>query len=216
MNNKYSINKFKASTEEWYIYQYLLELKENNIVKEINFQPKPFKLFEGLEKRFYKIKQLKTKVSKQYYTKQYLINPHIYTPDFKIIWNVNKNSRDFIQSVNLTGINTKIPFLVLPILNNENQKIIAESYLEVKGSFDRNNMTRMFSDHIQPLIWNKYQIYIQLVKPIDLFKQTFIPEKIKHSFYYSKTGKWGKVGDKKFKWQYRTFKEFINIKTKQS
>ena len=212
---KYKIKNFDATKEEWYVYQYLLELKKNNIVKKIDFQPTKFTLFKGEKRKFYSIKHLKTKTSKSYLKRKYLINPHIYTPDFKIYWNIEKNIDKFAQYQNRSELNKNISFFITLEASTVKKEILQVSYLEVKASFDQNNMTRMFTSHIQPLIWEKYETYIQLIKPMSLFKDTFIPNSLLSELFYSKSGKWGKKGDKKFKWEYRTFKEFINIKTKQ-
>jgi hypothetical protein len=198
-SNLYEINGHKATKEEAYIGYYLNELQQEDFIEEIVFQPESFTLFEGLPKKFYTDVQLKTKVSRKYSKRQYLINPHIYTPDFKVIW----VDDSFVNVTEFSEFNLEFPFI--GVWEKENY----HSYLEVKASFDQNNMTRMFTSHIQPVVWEKYNVYVQLIKPLSLFKDTFIPKEILEDFYYQKSGKWGKKGDKKYKWNYKTLKEYI-------
>jgi len=209
---KYNIENNSATKEEWYVYQYLLELMKEKYINKIEFQPKSFTLFKGEKRKFYSIKKLKTKNTIKYLKRKYLINPHIYTPDFKIYWNINKDIRKFTQNQNRKELDKNIPFLITLELSTIKKEILQVSYLEVKANFDQNNMTRMFTSHIQPLIWDKYEIYIQLIKPISLFKDTFIPKLLLSDLFYLKSGKWGKKGDKKFKWNYRNLKQFYQIK----
>lgn len=192
------------SKEEYWIYLYLLELKEEGYILDIICQPDSFKLYEGLPKKFFRLKQLKTKVSKKYTQRKNLINPHEYTADFRVYWDFIKATK-FIHEVTDDEKNLDIPFIV-------NEFYDAISNIEVKGSFDRNNATRLFTSRTQPWVWQKFGVYVQLIKPLELFKETFIPKAILPDFYYKKTGKWGLKGSKKYKWEYKTLKEYINGK----
>jgi hypothetical protein len=217
--DQYEVANLKATKEEALTAMYLNELYENGFIKSASFQPESFQLFEGLPKKFYKDKQLKTKVKRVYAKKQHLINPHIYTPDFKVVW--SSKALDILvlllysNTASTEEINLTIPFLVTP------KHLVPTSFLEVKPTFDQNNMTRMFTSHIQPWIWEKYKVYTQLVKPFDLFKDTFVPKVVAEMMYYKKdvyTGKGAKrklkakAGDKKYKWEYRTLNEYLKTK----
>lgn len=199
-STKYLINDLKATKEEYYIGHYLNELKVKGFVKEIIFQPESFILFEGLSKKFYKNKQLKKEIKRVYSKKQYLINPHVYTADFKVIWEKGFENRLLHIWQQRNPLNTDLFF----ISNGKNNI----SYLEVKPSYDQNGKTQMFRSYVQPQIWEKYGIYVQIIKPLELFKNTFIPEFILEDFYY-KIGK--KKGNKKEKWEYKTLNEFLKL-----
>ena len=198
------------STEEYWIYLYLLELQEAEYIKSFECQPRSFELFKGLPKKFYILKQLKTKISKKYSKKQHLINPHLYTADFSIIWNLEKIKNILCQDINNIEFKKDIPFFSEIFPDPDNMVYNGISYFEVKAKFDRNNATRLFTSRTQPWIWQKFRIYIQLIIPEILFKQTFIPKELLPEFYYKKNGKGYKKGDKKFKWDYKSLKEYIN------
>lgn len=185
-------NTRETSKEEIYTLKYFEELKENGFVKEIIYQPDPIILSEQV---LIKIeKKLKTKSKLE---DKVLISKHIYTPDFLIIWNgPNKFHQDIYQESY-----EKWP-LFFSISNR--------SFIEVKAVFDRNNSTRHFTSAIQPWIFQKYLIYVNLIKIPDLFKETFIPNDILEDFYYKVNGKKFKKNDPKFKWCYRTLKDYIN------
>ena len=206
-----NLNKFKElgfdSIEEYMIQLYFEELQEQGFVKEIISQPEPFVLFKGLGKKFYKNKQLKTKIKTMYSKKKFLINPHEYTTDFKIEWNLDKSPTIFEMLISDEEFDITIPFRSAFY---KKESIETVSYLEVKPSFDQNNMTRLFTSRTQPWIWEKYNIYVQLIKPLDLFKATFIPELLMPFMYYRKTTKKNNIGDKKHKWEYKTLTEFLN------
>jgi hypothetical protein len=201
------INDISCSFEEWLIFLYLEELKGNGFIDEIIFQPKPFELTDEVPRKFYKEKVDKKGNIKRVYTKkQNLLNKHIYTPDYKVIW-AEKADGIFEQDTTRSELNLNIPFI-------SNSMHTINSYLEVKAEWDKNNMTRMFTSHIQPYVYWKYDEYVQLVKPYDLFKETFVPKKAMEYMVYKVKTKYYNIGDKKFKWRYKTLEEYLNEKTR--
>jgi len=148
--------EIKYSSEEKLMLKKLTLLKDKGYIKEIVFQPDNFLLFEGLKKVIYSIneKNGKKKLSK----KGYLLNPHSYTTDYKIVWNNNAKDKYF-QDINNEEINFDIPFIANLI---KNEYI---SFIEIKGTFDRYNTIRMAKTYIIPIIWEKYKIYIQIIIP---------------------------------------------------
>jgi len=207
MPKEYKVLGYKATFEEYLVWLYLEELQEAGYIKEIIFQPESFELFKGLPKKFYKDKQLKTKVKRTYSKRQYLINPVKYTSDYEVYWDVTAYDI-FTQLITCTELDLNIPFLALG----------GESYLEVKAStFDPQGTTRLFTSRTQP--WLSEQLYyVQLIKPLTLFKDTFIPKKALEYLVYKKdvyTGKGrnrklkAKIGDKKHKFEYKTLKEYL-------
>lgn len=209
---KYTINDIDATQEEYFVWHYLLELKEEGFIEKIIFQPKSFTLFEGLPKKFYEDKQLKTKVKRIYSKRKYLLNPHIYTADFEIRWRRDDSGLDLLyDGIYRKEIDNNLPF----ISNIQGESLTKDlswtvSYIEVKPAYDQNGKTQMFRSYVQPQIWEKYNIYVQIIKPLDLFKQTFIPKKLWDEMHYKKSGRWGKKGDKKYKWDYKTLKGYLN------
>jgi len=192
-------NTKKISTEELWAKWYFEELLEAGIIKTLVYQPEPFTLNDEFKVSISKIKQLKTK-SKVTSTTKTLISSHIYTPDFFIEFKKeNKLHKCILDPVFIDE---------LPTFFSHGYK----SYIEIKGSWDNNNMTRLFKTGIQPVIFSKYGTYINLIKIPDLFKTTFIPKKVLPFMYYKKATKKNKVGDKKYDFDYKTLEEYINEK----
>lgn len=183
-------NTKEISTEEKWMKIYFEELLDKGFIKKLVYQPGPITLSESVLVKFEK--RLKTKTNHQ---DKILISKHIYSPDFEIIWNTDKFHEDLYKESY-----TNWP-LFLSIMNR--------SLIEVKAKRDLQNMTRHFTSAIQPWIYQQYNIYINLVKVPNIFEETFIPEKIWDEFFYVKSGKWGKAGDKKFKFEYRTLENYL-------
>jgi hypothetical protein len=153
------------SDEEKYFYWYLEDLKKIGFVEEIIPQHPVISLSDKKEIKMFE--QLKTKQKPLSHT---LLHKHIYTPDFTIVW--NEIAADIFTSY-IGGFNEKnTPF----ILANSAFKSVDKprSIIEIKPSFDQHNMTRAFTLN-QKWIYNNHDIYVQLIKPVELFKKTFIP-----------------------------------------
>jgi len=143
-----------------------------------------------------------------------LLQERVYTADFKILFTSKAKGVFFID---IDDINTKSDFNYL--LRSED----GVTYFEVKASNynDVANTERFFLSRTQPIMYEKFNIYVNLVKPLLLFENTFVPKPLMHELYYKKdvyTGKGDKkklkarVGDKKHKFVYRTLEEYINSK----
>lgn len=186
-------NTKSISQEESWLAAYFDELISAGIIWKVTYQPEPFVLFKGVSHEIYK--QLKTKKT---YRFKPIIQKHVYTPDFEILW---KSHSKFHKDIKHQSI-TELP----PFFSDDNT-----SFVECKAQWDYNNMTRMFLQRTQPWVYQKFDIYINLIKPIDLFKKTFIPSAILNQFYYKIDTKKNKVGDKKFPFIYKTLEEYLNL-----
>ena len=106
---------------------------------------------------------------------QTILRPSLYTPEFKIIW----NKQIYSKFVWIPESNSKFekPFIGHQIVNSISGDIEIISFIECKGSglFDFKNMTRLFGNN-QKVVWEKYKIYINLIKPIEFFKKWWCPE----------------------------------------
>jgi hypothetical protein len=189
-------NTTGISTEEQFLAAYFEELKENGLIKKITYQPNPFILSDIVEIELYK--QLKTKKTYRFKT---LMQPHSYTADFKIVW---EKRNTLYKDIKNQGI-AKFPTF---FANND------VSWIECKAQWDHQNMTRIFTLRTQPWIYQLHGIYVNLIKVPDIFKSTFIPESILKHFFYKIDDRYGKFkkGDKKFPWEYRTLKQYLNDK----
>lgn len=190
-------NTTGISTEEQWLAAYFEELKENGLIKKITYQPTPFILSNAVEIELYK--QLKTKRTYRFKT---LMQPHSYTADFKIEW---KKENPLYKDIKLEYYEGGLE--EFPIFFADNNV----SWIECKAQWDFNNMTRMFLQRTQPWVYQKFDIYVNLIKPVDLFRKTFIPSAVLNQFYYKVATKKNKKGDKKFSWEYRTLDEYLNL-----
>jgi hypothetical protein len=167
------------------------ELKTLGFIVKIEEQPEPFILSDKVS--IIKEIHLKTKIKTEEHT---LLDSNIYTADFKIIWN----------GPNIFHHDLLLPIVKPPVFYSSNNI----SYIECKPIWDYNNMTRIFLQRTRPWVYQKFGVYVNLMKSPDFFKSTFIPAKCLSSFYY-KVGV--KKGLPKFKWEYSTSKDFIQSRS---
>ncbi|MCP4255013.1 MAG: hypothetical protein GY775_16725 [Candidatus Scalindua sp.] len=195
-------NTRQISKEELGMKAYFEELKEAGFIKKIEYQPAPIILFNKVEVPIHK--QLKTKVK---IVPKTLLAERLYTLDFIIHWN---DRNPLHEPISDDYYNDK-----LPVFFSDMNK----TYIEIKAIRDLQNTTRFFNSRTQPWIWEKFNIFINLIKVPKIFEETFIPKAILHDFYYKRDVKIkGKLkarkGDPKFKWEYRTLDTFIKNVTK--
>lgn len=104
--------------------------------------------------------------------KELKLREHNYKPDFIIKWS-DDGSKYF------------------PSLGN---------IWEVKGTFDYQNMTRLFKIN-QKWMYAKYGLYVTKIEPKKLFKETFVPKR----YLLTDTGK----GERKISEKYLNLDEYI-------
>ena len=183
------------SEEERLFYLYLEELKDNGYVRDFTFHVDSFVLSEPVKYSW--AKKMKTKSKEMEST---LLQGHVYTPDFKIIWNPKGYERFYFNIFDENKLFDKVPFV--NNIGNDGNDI--GSYIEVKPSFDMNNMQRLFSIN-QKWMWQEHKIYVQKVIPIGkntcLFAKTFVPQE---AMLTAKTKK-----PKKYKFTTKSLQEFL-------
>ena len=163
------------SKEELYMSWYLDELVNAGTLEGWTFDTKPISLNRPFEIVY--TKPMK-RVPDKLITKT-IIPAKIYTPDFKITWASQKAYDDSPFSMDSKGNTILYTFRTR---SNPNKLL---SLIETKGSFDQNNMTRLFKQN-QAWIYDRYGIYVNLVKIPDFFKKTFTPDRY---IYTDKTQK---------------------------
>lgn len=152
------------SVGEMHFYWWLEELKDNGYVSNIELQPTPFPLSEKVSMSF--TKHLKTKSQVKQFT---VMREHIYTADV-LFWFTGK--ADGIFHV---GFNTESPDHTKQELSSlKTYKDLGYCYVELKPSFDQNNMTRLAVLN-QKWVMEKYGKFINIVIPEKLFEKTFTP-----------------------------------------
>lgn len=152
----------------------LEELKEFGYVKFWRYEPVTFPLSDKVNYTY--TKQLKTKEKE---VSKVLMQGHSYTPDFIVGFEDIAEEALFTK----TGDLKEFPFIV----QGENNNCI----IEIKPTFDQNNMTRAFKIN-QAFMWSMHNKYVNLVKlggENSWFGKWFTPKK----FLTTSTGKPRKI-----------------------
>lgn len=153
------LRKQYDSDEEVYFVWWLEEMVKNGFINQWS-RAREFELSKPV-KREYK-KKLKTKVKKEL---EHVFSGSNYTPDFEIEWNKSAVGK-FVTNWE-SDFKKKTRFYC-------NGNLI--SVVEIKGSFDNRNMTRLVNQNIK-WMFQLYNIPVQLVKVPNIFKETFTPER---------------------------------------
>lgn len=196
---------FFDSREEVWFAKWCEELRQAGYIASWE-QGFNWVLTGGLKMPYVKVTQLKTKI-KEEQKELKLLNPSEYTSDLAISW-TEKGFEKFVGLINTAEYRGNVNAIFF--------NTSAITHVEVKPTWDQNNMTRLFVNN-QKFMWDKHRIFINLIKPEDLFKETFMPVEVMSDFKIKKlsaklktAGK--KVGDWKTNYTPKTIKEFLNGK----
>jgi len=160
-----SRNNFQSDVE-WYFSWWLSDLQKEGVINNWYYESNSFTLSESCT--YPVLKKMKTK---EKIVLHELIKDHIYTPDFLVEWNEECNGKVWRLIEDITCEKKAKYFAVRSQKNNK-----PYTFFEVKGDFDKNNMTRLFTLN-QKWLYSKYGVYVTLAKIPTLFKQTFVPER---------------------------------------
>lgn len=187
------------SQEEVWFAMWLQELKKNGYIVTWDKVTKPMEITKAVKFPYIKETKLKTKIKTE--SKEFtLLNAMNYTPDFSIFW----TDYGWIKFGS-------------PLTNPKKDSIffsggsIDDTLVEIKPSFDQNNMTRDFITK-QKFIFDKFKLFINLIFPEELFEDTFMPEEAMEDFIYKRDTKTKKKGDWKTNYIPKAFKDFQNGK----
>jgi hypothetical protein len=156
------------SNEEMYMHWWLSDLKDKGYIDEIIHQPDPFILSEQYNVDYFV--PYKNKDGGKFVSEE-IIPPHIYTSDILVKWN-DKAINVFTVPINSDLRKKK---------GRSFQYIICQgfsgsyySYIEVKPSFDQNNMTRLAKINIK-WVFEKHGEFVNIIIPEKHFEKTFTP-----------------------------------------
>jgi hypothetical protein len=178
------------SQEEEYFNEYLIELKENNIIYDYKYHNEKIKICEKVNKEFLttsgKIKS------------EHLMHDLEYTYDFKIYWNPEESNGIFYKNMdddkNVKYSKEKLPFYAKNDI----------SYIDVKGTFiGKYNNSAITFPIIQKVLYVLKGIFVQKIIPIKLFELTFVPKIL---VYTKKTNKL-----KKYSFDIKSLEYFLNL-----
>lgn len=173
---------------------FLFELLDAGYIKSIERSPS-FILTDGYTHNYTIPSKRKTSgIAKS----QVILKPSLYTPEFKIIWNTY-NYEPFVWISGTNSIFSR-PFIGHRIKDKNGDDEIV-TYIECKGSgkFDYKNMTRLFTNN-QKVVWERYKLFVNLVKPKEFFKKWFCPA----NYLLTPTGR-----KKRLDFKPKTLKEYL-------
>ena len=198
-------NKFKSQVEEYFSY-YLEELQETGYIDEWFYENDTFELSESVSEPY--LLQGKYKILEK---TEHLLHKASITADFTIVW--TDKAKNIFYLDRRVPINCNIKDIPFRIGDGANNSI---SYIEVKGSSEAKTSSSISFPYKQKWLYFKYGIYIQKVKPFApkrksgiLFQTTFTPKKVIDIERYVRDCKYGRQGESKIKYDYRTLNQFI-------
>lgn len=186
MGQKQQDNLSLDSKEELYLNWYLEELKQAEFIREYTLDPSSYTLSEKVSVEVVVEKQLKTKLKQETKSKT-LLNQHVYTPDAEVIW-TSKALGVFIGTTE-NYLLKKRPFY----------HDLYKSVIEVKPTWNMQNMKRLFSLN-QKWMLKEHGIYVQMVIPELLFRDTFTPQR----FLLTDKG----TRERAIRWEVRTLNDY--------
>lgn len=152
------------SKEEVYFYWYAKDLMNAGLVDKITYSPEPYQLFHDIQIPINNI----DKKGRHTVKNKTILDGMIYTPDFELSFKFEALERLIFDIGGLCY--GKLPPFFSHFTGSH------KAMFEVKPSFDQNNMSREFKIK-QKIVYNKYNIYVNLVKVPDIFEKTFVPER---------------------------------------
>ena len=161
------------SQEEWCMFNWIKEMKERGLLLDYVYQPEHWELTPRFEYMPYPV----VKDKKGNVKTKFLMHPHIYTADFKLMFDANnlKLMEYLSQAFKLRLDDVKDGVLTLVV--------------DVKGTFMSNDGGRSFSIN-QKLMMSVHNIYVQKFVPKLAFKKLGVPKRCTTTM---KSGKASKV-----------------------
>lgn len=209
------------SNEERFMYNWLQELNDYNLIDWIDVNPPSYEINEEVSFEFKKDIQMKTKV-KQKIIKKKLLLRKVYTPDYIVKFNEKLLNILYVDLTDNKNIdNLDVPFFLLGKNNliYQNNKLEKESIIiDVKGEYTRNLNTSITFPDRQAMMYNRYKVYVNKCIPHGrkdcLFRNTFVPKDIQAELTYVKDLKNLKVkaGDSKIKYPIKNIEEWLKLK----
>jgi hypothetical protein len=204
------------SGEEVYFAHWLDEAMSAGWVEKWAYVTKPFEVCPYVRLPYIKTTALKTKTKVE--EKEFILLHDLeYTPDFKIKW-TEKGMKKFVSPIKgekNTYADPKSMFFC-GYWQVKDISLSTTTWVEVKPTFDMHGKISKFSV-LQKILWTFKGIFVDLIIPDHLFKDTFMPQAIMEDFRYKRapTGKnKGKKGPGDWRVDYvpKTINEFLNQK----
>ena len=192
-------NGMLDSWEEWWFVCYLNELKAAGVIIDADKNTEPLDLSTPIRHTFTKVMKTKTKSMVRH-----LANPITYEHDFNIKWHYEWKDKFFtvINSGKEYG-KIKAPFMTFSV------KFDA-SMIEVKADYTKPAELQITNMKIA-WMYDKRQMYIQMLRIPKLFKETFTPKAYMEHMVYKRPNKNKgiKTGDSRLKYKPVTCEEYL-------
>lgn len=196
------------SNEEYYSLWYINELIRHNILTEVEYHPQAFQLSDSVYNYYNESKTKKGKTSTIPVFRE-VMKAHIYTADWKLVWNTNENIDRFVTRYDEKLKGKVSRFFMAKMIGSK-----LTSYIDIKGASVNPRMSSSSTTFSlnQKWVYSKYGIYVQKVIPISnttkamrttssgLFVSTFTPAR------YLRTD--ADTMNRKIHYKPRTFTEF--------
>ena len=161
------------SQEEWCMFNWIKEMKERGLLLDYVYQPEHWDLTPRFEYTPYPV----MKDKKGNVKTKFLMHPHVYTADFKLMFDAN--------NLNLMSYLGQVFKLRL----DDVQDGVLTLVVDVKGTFMSNDGGRSFSIN-QKLMMAVHNIYVSKFVPKEAFKKLGVPKRCTTTM---KSGKASKV-----------------------
>lgn len=191
------------SDEEMYMYWFFKELQNHGFIRKIILHPKPWRLSSQIIVEYHK--EMKTKSK---FVPEEILKGHIYTTDFLIIW--DESAINIFTTLLSSDLRKKksssLQYIICDYETlDESSNDLGElvSYVEVKPSFDQNNMTRLAKLN-QKWVFDKFGDFVNIVIPEKHFDKSFTPTRY---FFTNKSKVNRKINYKNVKTLQTFFKE---------
>ena len=161
------------SQEEWCMFNWIKEMKERGLLLDYVYQPEHYDLSPRYEYTPYPV----MKDKKGNVKTKFLMHPHVYTADFKLMFDANN-----LNLMNYLG-------QVFKLRLDDVQDGVLTLVVDVKGTFMSNDGGRSFSIN-QKLMMAAHNIYVSKFVPKEAFKKLGVPKRCTTTM---KSGKASKV-----------------------
>ena len=161
------------SQEEWCMFNWIKEMKERGLLLDYVYQPEHYDLSPRYEYTPYPV----MKDKKGNVKTKFLMHPHVYTADFKLMFDANN-----LNLMNYLG-------QVFKLRLDDVQDGVLTLVVDVKGTFMSNDGGRSFSIN-QKLMMAVHNIYVSKFVPKEAFKKLGVPKRCTTTM---KSGKASKV-----------------------
>lgn len=197
---------YKSFIELYFSY-YLNELKEAGFIEEWWYETDTFELSDPVKKSY--LKKLK---NKEVIAEENWLQSSSITADFKIKWMYTAiNIFVLLPKFAVTSVRA-IPFRQSQIDYEDTVLPYLFSWVETKGNIESSTSSSISFPYKQKWCYQKYGVYIQKIKPLQLFQDTFTPNKVLELEKYVRDCKFGTKGSSKLHYTPRTLEEYLKYR----